>query len=203
MFKGQYRLHSQTIQALAQKLEANVDTARELRKTYEEKIEEPNRQAYAKLANARFAIEGTNQYPDATFTLRLAFGIVKGYMQDGRMIPPWTTIGGVFERAAEHGNKEPFRLPPLWIERKEKLNLNTPFNFVCTADIIGGNSGSPVVNRAGEVVGIIFDGNIESLVLDFVYTAEVARAVAVHSAGIKESLLKVYDAQVLVDELGR
>lgn len=177
--------------------------SRELRKSYEEKVEEPLRQAYAKIAKAKFAIAGTSMYPDATFTLRLAFGEVKGYEEDGKSVPPWTTLGGTYEHANAHGNQGPFELPKLWLDRKEKLNPKTPFNFVSTADIIGGNSGSPVVNRNGELVGIIFDGNIQSLVLDFAYTDVVARAVSVHSSAIREALSNVYDAQPLADELGR
>jgi hypothetical protein len=176
--------------------------ARRVRKTYEEKVEEPLRQAYAKIANARFARLGTGVYPDATFTLRLAFGTVKGYAEQGRPVPPWTTIAGAFGRSTEHDNKPPFDLPQSWLHRKDKLDLATPMNFVATADIIGGNSGSPVVNRNGELVGIIFDGNLESLVLDYVYTDERARALAVHSAAIVEALRKVYDAGKLADELG-
>jgi hypothetical protein len=175
--------------------------ARSLRKTYEDQVEEPLRQAYAKLAAARFAIYGTEVYPDATFTLRLAFGLVKGYTEQGRQIPPWTTFAGLYERAQEQGDREPFQLPPRWLERKDQLNLATPFNFVSTADIIGGNSGSPVVNRRGEIVGIIFDGNIQSLVLDFIYTEQQARAVAVHSASIVEALRRVYHADRIVEEL--
>jgi len=175
--------------------------ARTLRKTYEEQIEEPMRQAYAKLADARFAIYGTDVYPDATFTLRLAFGQVKGYVDAGEQVPPWTTFTGLYERAQEQGNVYPFELPQRWLKRKSRLDLDTPFNFVSTADIIGGNSGSPVVNAAGEIVGIIFDGNIHSLVLDFIYTEEQARAVSVHSAAILEALRKVYGADRLVKEL--
>jgi hypothetical protein len=175
--------------------------ARSLRKTYEDQVEEPLRQAYAKLAAARFAIYGTEVYPDATFTLRLAFGQVKGYTQQGKSIPPWTTFAGLYERATEQGNVTPFALPPRWIERKGQLDLGTPFNFVSTADIIGGNSGSPVVNRNSELVGIIFDGNIQSLVLDFTYTEQEARAVAVHSAGILEGLRKIYHADRIVKEI--
>jgi hypothetical protein len=175
--------------------------ARSLRKTYEDQVEEPLRQAYAKLAEARFAIYGTEVYPDATFTLRLAFGLVKGYTEQGQQIAPWTTFAGLYERAQEQGNRDPFELPQRWIERKSQLDLNTPFNFVSTADIIGGNSGSPLVNRRGELVGIIFDGNIQSLVLDFIYTEEQARAVAVHSASIVEALQKVYSADRIVKEL--
>ncbi len=158
--------------------------ARAVRKTYEETVDEPKRQAYSSLAQARFGVYGKNIYPDATFTLRLAFGQVKGYTDGGQEIPWATTLGGTYKHAQAHGNKEPFELPGSWIERKDRMKLDTPYNFVSTADIIGGNSGSPVINRNGELVGIIFDGNIQSLVLDFIYTDEQARAVSVHSAGI-------------------
>jgi hypothetical protein len=177
--------------------------AREVRKRYEEQVEEPLRQAYAKIARARFGLYGTKVYPDATFTLRLAFGTVRGYEEFGQPIPPWTTFAGLYQRSADHGNRGPFALPPRWQERKERLDLSVPFNFVSTADIIGGNSGSPVVNRRGEFVGIIFDGNLPSLVWDFVYTDKIGRALAVDSRAIIEALRKVYDAQPLVDELGR
>lgn len=175
--------------------------ARELRKIDEQQIDEPMRQAYAKIAQAQFKVLGPDTYPDATFTLRLAYGTVRGYEEQGTHIAPLTTIGGAFTRAEEHRNREPFRLPESWMKHRGDLDLSCPFNFVSTADIIGGNSGSPVVNRAGELVGIIFDGNIESLVLDFAYTDEKARAVSVHSRGIIEALRKVYGAQGLVDEI--
>ncbi len=175
--------------------------ARAVRKQYEEQVEEPLRQAYAKIAQAKFAVEGTSTYPDATFTLRLAFGQVKGYEDQGQTYKPWTTIGGTYPHAEEHGSLPPFKLPKSWLEKKSKLDLETPFNFVSTADIIGGNSGSPVVNQKGEVVGLIFDGNMQSLVLDFVYTDKVARAISVHSSAILEALRKVYGADALVAEL--
>ena len=179
-----------------------VDTAaRALRKKYEETVEEPKRQAYAALAKARYAMDGTKVYPDATFTLRLAFGTVKGFMEDGQQVPAFTTFDGLYKRSAEQHDKGPFELPKRWVDRKGKLDLKTPFNFVCTADIIGGNSGSPVVNKNAEVVGLIFDGNIQSLVLDFIYDEEMARAVSVDSRAIVESLRKVYDAPDLADEL--
>jgi hypothetical protein len=177
--------------------------ARALRKRYETEVDEVSRQAYAQIAKAKFAVEGTNTYPDATFTLRLAFGVVKGYEENGRQVPYETYFSGLFQRSAEHHNQPPFDLPARWIERKDRLNLNTPINFVLTADIIGGNSGSPVVNRDAELVGIIFDGNIQSLVLDYIFTEKEARAVAVHSAGIIEALRKVYDANELANELTR
>ena len=174
--------------------------AREARKTYNAQ-DEIKKQAYADIAKARFAIEGANSYPDATFTLRLSYGTVRGYEQDGKQIPAFTDFGGLYQRAAEHGNRPPFDLPKRWLDKKSDLNLTTKYNFVSDADIIGGNSGSPVVNKANEFVGIIFDGNIQSLVNDCIYTDTQARAVSVDSAAIIEALRKVYDAQTLVDEL--
>lgn len=173
---------------------------REARKVWEAQ-DETKQQAYAEIAKARFAIEGTSSYPDATFTLRLSYGPVHGYQEADKQIASLTTIAGLYERAAEHNNQPPFDLPKRWIDRKEKLNMTTPFNFVSTADIIGGNSGSPVTNKANEFVGIIFDGNIQSLVLDCVYSEKQARAVSVDSAAISEALRKVYDATSLADEL--
>jgi hypothetical protein len=175
--------------------------ARQLRKVFDDQVSEPRRQAYAKIARARFAVYGTNIYPDATFTLRLSFGEVKGYEENGRQVQPVTTLGGAFAHAADHADLEPFHLPKSWTEHKARLNLSTPLNFVNTADIIGGNSGSPVVNREGELVGIIFDGNIQSLVLDYIYTDKQARALAVHSAGIVEALKKIYGAERVLTEL--
>jgi hypothetical protein len=175
--------------------------ARAERKVMESDVDEVKRQAYAQIANAKFAVEGASNYPDATFSLRLAFGTVKPYKENGKSVPAMTTLAGLYERSKEHDNKSPYDLPNRWIERKDKLDLNTPFNFLCTADIIGGNSGSPVINKNAELVGIIFDGNIQSLVLDFVYTDDQARAVSVDSRGIIEALRKVYDARALADEL--
>ena len=174
--------------------------ARRLRQLAETQ-EEVQRQAYAKIAAARFTLEKGSTYPDATFTLRLAFGRVLGFEEDGRRIPFQTTLAGLYDRAAEHQSQPPFDLPPRWVKLKNRLDLATPFNFISTADIIGGNSGSPVVNRAGEFVGIIFDGNIQSLVLDFIYTETQARAVSVNSQSILEALRKVYDAKELANEL--
>jgi len=174
--------------------------AREARKVFETQ-DEIKQQAYAEISKARFAVEGTGTYPDATFTLRLSYGPVKGYEERGKQIPALTNVAGLYQRGAEHNNQPPFDIPKRWLDRKEKLNSNTPFNFVSTADIIGGNSGSPVVNKANEFVGIIFDGNIQSLVLDCVYADKQARAVSVDSAAISEALRKVYDANALADEL--
>src|SRR5205823_5354533 len=175
--------------------------ARELRKMYESQIDEPLTQAYSKIANATFKAMGGETYPDATFTLRLSFGTVKGYDENGKHIPWSTNMAGTFEHAAEHNNQEPFKLPKSWIAKKAAINGSTPFDFVSTADIIGGNSGSPVVNRAGEFVGIIFDGNLESLPWDYQFDDRVGRAVAVHSAGIIDALTKVYNAADVVRQL--
>jgi hypothetical protein len=175
--------------------------SRAARKVLETAVDEVKRQAYDQIGKAKYALEGSSIYPDATFTLRLSFGTVKGYEENGKKIPFQTTFAGLYERAEEHKEKPPFDLPRRWIERKDRLKPDTPFNFVCTADIIGGNSGSPVVNTKGEFVGIIFDGNIQSLVLDFVYDDRQARAVSVCSPAIIEALRKIYDADKLADEL--
>jgi len=175
--------------------------ARDLRKRYDDEVDSVERNEGAKIAKLRFSQSGLHQYPDATFTLRLSYGAVKGYMEKGKPIPYFTTLGGAFEHAAQHGNKPPYQLAESWIKSKSKLKTSTPFNFVSTADIIGGNSGSPTVNKAGEVVGIIFDGNIESLPWDFIYDDQVGRAVHVDSRGILEALRSIYGATALVDDL--
>ncbi|MGA2571459.1 MAG: S46 family peptidase [Terracidiphilus sp.] len=154
-----------------------------------------------KLGKARFAVYGKNAYPDATFTLRLSYGTVDGYPYNGTVAPPFTTFYGLYDRAASFSNQPPFDLTPKEAAAREKTDMATPFDFVCTADIIGGNSGSPVVNRQGELVGLIFDGDIESLAGDFVYDGTKNRAVAVHSAGMIEGLRKIYGASALADEL--
>ncbi|MBN2024451.1 MAG: S46 family peptidase [Pirellulales bacterium] len=177
--------------------------ARELRAEFERKVEEPMQQAYGEIAKARFALAGKDVYPDATFTLRLSVGVIRGYDEGGMRIPAWTTIGGAYDYAAARDNQPPFRLPESWIDRRDRLDPQTPMNFVSTNDIIGGNSGSPVVNRAGEVVGLVFDGNIQSLVWGFVFDEEVARAVSVDCRAIDAALRDVYDAAELAAELGR
>ena len=176
---------------------------RKLRKRLEDEVSAVETEAYAKLAAAKFAIEGEGVYPDATFTLRLAFGTVKGWTEGGEQIPAYTTIAGLYDRREERGAQPPFTLPASWMDAQAELDLSTPYNFTCDADIIGGNSGSPVVNRAGEVVGLIFDGNLHSLVYNFAFTDEVARSVSVDSRGILEALGVVYGAGELVEELTR
>jgi hypothetical protein len=175
--------------------------ARAVRKQYDDEVDAVERRDGASIAKIRFAQSGFNQPPDATFTLRLSYGAVKGYVDNGKKIPYFTDFAGGFQHAAEHDNKDPYHLPDSWMNAKAKLNLRTPLNFVTTADIIGGNSGSPTVNTKGEVVGIVFDGNIESLVWNFFYTDAVARAVHVDSRGIEEALRRIYGASELADEL--
>lgn len=175
--------------------------ARAARKEYEDKVESVVRRDGATIAKARFAQSGFTQPPDATFTLRLSYGQVKGYEDNGKAVPFDTNIGGAYEHAAEHSNQPPYKLPESWMKSKSGLNLKTPLNFVSTADIIGGNSGSPTVNKKGEVVGIIFDGNIQSLAWNFAYSDKQARAVSVDSRGIQEALRKIYGAGALADEL--
>ena len=175
--------------------------ARAVRKRFDDEVDSVVRRDGASIARARFAQTGFTQPPDATFTLRLSYGTVKAYEENGKKISYFTTFGGAFQHAEEHGNKPPFNLPASWVKMKSKLNLETPLNYVSTADIIGGNSGSPTVNRAGEAVGIIFDGNIQSLVLDFYYDEREARAVHVDSRGIIEALRNIYGAEALANEL--
>jgi hypothetical protein len=176
------------------------DESRALRKVAEAQSE-TKQEAYAAIAQARNALFGTTGYPDATFTLRLALGTVKGYRENGLEIPPFTTMGGLYERAESMDFRPPFDLPERWEKRRSRLRLKTPFNFVNTVDIIGGNSGSPVLNRAGEFVGIVFDGNPESLPWDYAYDDDQGRGIAVHSAAILESLKNVYKTKRLMDEL--
>jgi len=177
--------------------------AREVRKQYDVNVAEVERQAYSQVASAIFAIKGDSVYPDATFSLRLSFGQVKGWTENGKAIPAKTTLGGAFEHAAAHGSVDPYKLPKSWHEAKSKLDLNVPFNLVSTNDIIGGNSGSPMLNKEGEIVGLIFDGNIHSLMSDYHYTDKMNRAVSVDSAGIMEAIRKIYGATTLADEIGK
>ena len=174
--------------------------ARAVRKFYEP-ILGAERANYGKLARALYEVEGTNLYPDATFTLRLSYGAVKGYRENGKQIPPFTTLGGIFERAAQHKNKQPFKLPERWLGKKSSLNLNLPLNFVSTNDSVGGSSGSPVINKEANIVGVIFDGNSQSLVGNYAYDETQNRAISVDARGIIETLRKVYNASGIANEL--
>ena len=182
--------------------------ARAVRKQYDDEIDAVVRQDGAAVAKIRFATEGTASYPDATFTLRLSYGVVRGYTENGEgttpkgtKLPYITTMRGAFQHAADHGNKDPYQLADSWTNSKARIKLDTPLNAVETADIIGGNSGSPVINRAGELVGIIFDGNIQSLPWNFVYDDSIGRSIQVDSRGILEALRDIYGAKSLADEL--
>jgi len=175
--------------------------AREVRKRYENEVTGVERANYAKIARALFETEGTKLYPDATFTLRLSYGAVEGYMENGKKVPPFTTLGGLYARSESFKRQFPYNLPERWLTKKSELNLNTPFNFVSTNDIIGGNSGSPTINQNAELVGLIFDGNIQSLVGDFMYDGSVNRAISVDSRGMLEVLKKIFGANDIVAEL--
>jgi hypothetical protein len=170
------------------------------RRAYDDGVVDPLAHNSALIAKAMFAIEGTSTYPDATFTLRFSYGSVAGYRENGRDIPPITNIGGVFARAT--GN-EPFKLPDSWIAARAALDPEQPFNFVTTNDIIEGNSGSPVVDKEGALVGLIFDGNYASLGGDFGFDAETNRAIAVAVGALRMALARIYHADRLVEELGR
>lgn len=174
---------------------------RELRKRFESEVSAVERPNYAKIARARFDTEGTKLYPDATFTLRLSYGTVKGYTENGKQVTPFTTLGGLYERSVNFKAQFPYNLPPRWMEKKSAVNLSTPFNFVSTDDIIGGNSGSPTINKNAELIGLIFDGNIQSLVGDYIYDESVNRAISVDVRAMTEVLRKVFDANEIADEL--
>ena len=172
--------------------------ARELRKRNEDEVQAVERANGTLLARALFAVRGTEIYPEATFTLRLSFGVVKGYVDEGRPRRWYTTFCGLYENSV---GIAPYKLPQRWLDKKAALDLDTPFNFVATPDITGGNSGSPAVNRNGELVGIVFDGNLQQIPNDFLYGDEQARTVAVHAAAILEALRKVYAADGVLREL--
>ena len=172
--------------------------ARQLRQRYENEYDATVTRNAELIAKARFDVLGKNVYPDATFTLRLSYGQVKGWQEAGQQVKPITTFGGAFER---HTGREPFALPESWLRAEPTLAKATPFNFVSDNDVVGGNSGSPVVNQDGEVVGLVFDGNIHSLGGDFGFDAALNRTVSVHSAGILEALRSVYQAERVVKEL--
>jgi hypothetical protein len=175
--------------------------ARGLRARYENEVASIETRNGALIAQALFKLKGTSVPPDATGTPRLSFGVVKGYVENGQKVAFQTTFKGLYEKSEKNNNQPPYELAPSFLQKKSALKLSVPLNFVATVDSIGGNSGSPVVNRSGEVVGVLFDGNIQSLPNNFVYTEDIPRSVMVHGQGIIEALLKVYEANALVDEL--
>ena len=185
-------------------LARDVDAeARQYRRRYEQEVVGADRTAYGKLARVLFEKEGTGVYPDATFTPRLSYGAVKGYREGGKTVKPFTYILGLYERSAQHGNRFPYNLPPRWVEKKAEVDMKVPYNFVSTNDIVGGNSGSPIFNREMELLGLVFDGNIQSLVGNFYYDESVNRTVSVDARGMLEALRKVYGAKEVADELTR
>jgi len=172
--------------------------ARRLRKAYEDEVEAPSKKASEAIARARFERDGTSSYPDATFTLRLSYGKVEGWNEKGTPVKPFTQFAGLYGRAT---GADPFKLPASWLTAKSSLDLQTPMDFITDNDIIGGNSGSPVIDKEGHAVGLIFDGNIHSLGGDFTFDDSVNRAVAVDTAAIVEAVRKVYHLPKLADEL--
>jgi hypothetical protein len=172
--------------------------ARGLRTRYEDEVEAPTRAASERIAQARFAVQGTSTYPDATFTLRVTFGAVQGWLEKGAAVYPFTTAARLFERAT---GEDPFRLPPAWVGQLERIGPDTRFNFVSTMDITGGNSGSPVIDADARLVGLIFDGNIHSIAGSYFYDQAMNRAVAVHPAIMLRALETIYGADRLIEEL--
>src|SRR6266404_2763404 len=185
-------------------LAASVDKeARAVRKRYEEEVVAVERANYAKIARALFEQQGTKLYPDATFTLRLTYGAVKGYRENGKFVPPFTTLGGLYARSNQFHHAFPYNLPPRWLSKRTAINPKTPFNFVSTNDIIGGNSGSPTINKNRELVGLIFDGNIQSIVGDFEYDESINRSISVDARAMLEVLRKIFGANEVAAELMR
>jgi len=192
-----------TIEASADpmiRLALDIDEkARALRKRYEDEVEAPTDLAYERIAKARFAIQGTTDYPDATFTLRVSYGAHEGWNEKGVYVRPWTTVSEIFPRVT---GGAPFRLPDSWADAKDAMAGDTKFNYVGTTDIIGGNSGSPVVDKNGKLVGLVFDGNIHSISGSYWFDSELNRSVAVHPEVMLESLRSIYNADHLLKEMG-
>jgi hypothetical protein len=172
--------------------------ARLIRKQYEDEVEAPTNAAASRIAAARFRVYGTNTYPDATFTPRLNYGTVQGWVENGAVVDPFTHLDRAFERAT---GSTPFKIPASWIQAKAQLDMQTPFCISTSNDIVGGNSGSPLINASGKIVGLMFDGNIHSIAGRYWFNPEINRAVAVHPAIIREALAKVYGAKQLLTEL--
>ncbi len=172
--------------------------ARAVRKQYEDEVEAPIAAAAERIAAARFAAYGTHVYPDATFTLRLNYGTVQGWMENGTQVEPFTYLGRVFDRAT---GASPFKIPDSWMNAKDRLDMRTPFCISTNNDIVGGNSGSPLIDADGRIVGLMFDGNIHSIAGHYWFDAANNRAIALHPAIIREALEKVYGASSLLAEL--
>ena len=200
LWKGGSKAIAESTDPLIVMARAIDPDARAVRKAYEDGVQAPIRSATERLAKARFAVLGTSVYPDATFTLRLNWGTVQGWNENGKPVAPFTRLARAFERAT---GADPFRIPDSWLRVKDKLDMNTPFNLTTNSDIVGGNSGSPLINAKAEIVGLMFDGNIHSISGAYWFDTEKNRGVAVHPAIIREALSKVYNADGLLAELGR
>jgi hypothetical protein len=181
--------------ALARSIDAD---ARDIRRQYEDEVEAPVANAAEKIAAARFRAYGTNMYPDATFTPRLNYGTVQGWMENGTSVPPFTYLERAFERAT---GAAPFKIPDSWMRVKAQLDMSTPFCISTSNDIVGGNSGSPLIDVDGKIVGLMFDGNIYSIAGRYWFNPQNNRAIALHPAIIREALDKVYGASNLLTEL--
>jgi hypothetical protein len=181
------------------RLAAVVDpAARALRKRFEEEVEGPTQRGQEAIAKARFAAYGTSIYPDATFTLRLSYGAMMGWNEQGEDVRPWTELARAFERAT---GEPPFKIPARWMTVKDRLTMTTPANFTTNNDIVGGNSGSPMVDRNGDIVGLAFDGNIHSISGSYWFDERMNRSIGVHPAYMREAMGKVYGAQALLKEI--
>ncbi|MCU0241768.1 MAG: S46 family peptidase, partial [Vicinamibacteria bacterium] len=194
--------------AITASTDTMIDLARRIdplvratRQWYEEEVDAAIVRASQEIAQARFKLLGKTVPPDATFTLRLNYGTIKGFPMEGSQAPAFTTFFGLYDRAAGFNNRAPWNLPQRFRERMNRLDLATPLNFVTTNDTIGGSSGSPVVDREGRFVGLVFDGNIHSLAWDYFYTDERGRTVAVDARAILEALRKLYDADAVALEI--
>jgi hypothetical protein len=172
--------------------------ARAVRKIYEDEVQAQTVAGQAKIAKARFAVLGTKVYPDATFTLRLSYGDVQGWVEKGQQVEPFTKLGRLYERAT---GEDPFRVTQRWLDARSKLDMNMPFDFATTNDIVGGNSGSPAIDGQGRLVGLLFDGNIHSIAGSYWYDASLNRAVAVHPGIILTALRQVYGAPAIANEI--
>lgn len=175
--------------------------SREVRLKKEKELDAALNENYDAIAKILFEKYGETAYPDATFTLRLSYGSMKGYLENDQFIDPMTVLNGAFEKSKKNNNEEPYNLPPSWIAKEEALKKDSPMNFVSTNDIVGGNSGSPVINKEGEIVGLIFDGNAQSISWGFKFEDIQGRATSVHSTGILEALKNVYGADNLIREI--
>jgi hypothetical protein len=198
LYDGGLRVVSTASDPMIQLARAIDSEARLIRKQWEDEVDAVEDKNGEQVARALFAVLGTSIYPDATFTLRLTYGTVKGYNDGLRAITPFTYLGGAFER---HTGRDPFVLPPTWQSKKAALKLDTPYDFVSTLDIIGGNSGSPVINRDAHIVGLAFDGNLQSLGGAYHFDEAVNRCVSLHSAGLIEALRVIYRTERILKEI--